>query len=122
MQQQAKVIHEAAVGFPGKKEEASQRSLKGEAPISCVIPKDLLEEFEDRIVQSYCPNKEDVSFEGIWTYPADSRKCTFQSSDDIIQEAWRNVLYLQQTPIVKVGGVMKTSFSSSADPGVMVHA
>jgi hypothetical protein len=36
-------------------EEAKNRDLKGEALVCCTVPKELLQEFQDRVVVSYYP-------------------------------------------------------------------
>jgi hypothetical protein len=49
------LIHELAAGTRTLIEETEKNSLKGEIPVCCTVPKELLQDFNDRIVYAYYP-------------------------------------------------------------------
>ena len=60
--------------------------------------------------------------ESIWTSPGMPEKLLFQDRECALEEAWLNVLFLQQSTILNSEGRMKAIFSGSAGPGVMLNA
>lgn len=49
------LLHELAAGTRKVLEETEKRGLKGEALICCTVSKELLQEFQDRVVYAYYP-------------------------------------------------------------------
>jgi hypothetical protein len=52
---QGELIHELAAETRKLIEETGKNSLKGEAVVCCTVPKDLLQDFNNRVVYAYYP-------------------------------------------------------------------
>ncbi|MGB8781046.1 MAG: hypothetical protein WCD81_10415 [Candidatus Bathyarchaeia archaeon] len=52
---QSDLVHEVAAGTRRLIEEAEKNSLKGEALVCCTVSKDLLQDFQDRVVYPHYP-------------------------------------------------------------------
>lgn len=55
METRSKVLHELSQEIRGLEAEAHERSLKGEVPVCCTVPKELAQDFQDRVVYPYYP-------------------------------------------------------------------
>lgn len=52
---QTELLHELAAGTRKLIEEEGKNSLKGEVVVCCSVPKELLQDFNDRVVYAYYP-------------------------------------------------------------------
>jgi hypothetical protein len=58
-------IHQLAEGAGRILEEAHSARLKGQAQVCCTLPKEVLEEFMDRVARAYYPRGLDEAVEGL---------------------------------------------------------
>jgi hypothetical protein len=63
-----------------------------------------------------------MTFDSIWPGTRRPRKLLFQDPEYALEEAWLNVLFLQQSPILNSEGPMKATFSGSGALGVTMNA
>jgi hypothetical protein len=65
METPTRVLHELAEETRRLDQQAHSARLKGQVHVCCTVPKDLLEEFIDRVARSYYPRGLDEAVEGL---------------------------------------------------------